>query len=82
MTGKEAVAKIMKVRGMGSPAMAKKLGYSTTSGVTERLYAKSDIRVDTFVKFLEALDCEVIIKSNLSDKRTWVVNGIAEDDAK
>ena len=85
MIGKEAVAKVMKSRGMSSPVLAKKLGYATASGVTERLYAKQDIRVDTLVKFLEALDCEVVIKSRLADKSVWVIDGkpeLKEDEKK
>ena len=78
MIGKEAVARVMKLRGMSAPVLAKKLKYATASGVTERLYAKQDIRVDTLVKFLEALDCEVVIKSTLADKTVLVIDGKPE----
>lgn len=80
MLGKEVVEKLMKLRGMSMPVLAKKLGYATTSGVSERLYGKQDMRCDTLAKFLEALDCEIIIKSKLNDKTAWVVNGKSEAD--
>ena len=38
-----------------------RLGYKTVSGVSERLRGKS-IKVDTYVKFLDALGYEVIVR--------------------
>ena len=38
-----------------------RLGYKTVSGVSERLRGKS-IKVDTYVKFLDALGYEVIVQ--------------------
>lgn len=38
-----------------------RMGYKTISGVSERLKGKS-IKVDTFVKFLDALGYEVIVQ--------------------
>ena len=78
MLGKEVVAKVMKMRGMSGPVLAKKLNYATTSGVSERIYGKHDMRADTLAKFLEALDCELIVKSTVGKKETWVINGQPE----
>lgn len=80
MLGKEVVAEAMKVRGMSMAVLAEKLGYATTSGVSQRLYCKQDMRVDTLAKFLKALDCKIVVKSNLSDKTVWVING--EDEGE
>ena len=79
MLGKEVVSMAMKLRGMSAPVLAGKLGYATTSGVSQRLYCKQDMRVDTLAKFLKELDCKIIVKSNLSDKTVWVIDGVAED---
>lgn len=38
-----------------------KLGYRTVSGVSERLRGKS-IKVDTYVKFLDALGYELVVQ--------------------
>ena len=75
MNGKQIVANIMKMRGYTNAALASKLEYPTVSGVSERLRGKQDMRVDTLVKFLEAMDCEVVVKSKLSDKTVWVIDG-------
>ena len=82
MTGKEVVEKVMKLRGMSSPVLAKKLGYSHPSGVTERLRGAQDMRADTLAKFLEAMDCEVIIRSKLDDRSKWVINGEPEKEGQ
>ena len=73
MNAKQIVSEIMKKRGFTKAALAEKLNYSTASGVSERLRGKQDMRVDTLVQFLEAMDCEVIIKSKLNDKMEWTV---------
>lgn len=75
MLGKEAVRKVMALRGMSSPVLAAKLEYATTSGVTERLRGKKDIRVDTLAEFLAAMDCEIVVRSKLADKTVLVVDG-------
>ena len=78
MNAKQIVSEIMKKRGFTNAALAEKLNYPTASGVSERLRGKQDMRADTLVKFLEAMDCEVIIRSKLSDKMEFKVE-ISED---
>jgi len=75
LTGKEAVEVIMKLRGMSTPVLAKKLGYATASGVSERLRGSQDMRADTLAKFLDAMDCEIVIKSRLNDNTKLIING-------
>ena len=74
MNAKQIVAEVMKKRGFTNVALADKLNYSTASGVSERLRGKQDLRADTLVKFLEAMDCEVIIRSKLNDKMEWKID--------
>ena len=78
MNAKQIVSEIMKKRGFTYVSLAKKLKYPTPSGVSERLRGKQDMRADTLVKFLEAMDCEVVIRSKLSDKMEFTI-GISED---
>ena len=74
MNGKNTVLEIMKVRGFTYDLLSKKLGYKTASGVSERLRGTQDMRVDTLVKFLEQMDCELIIRSTTKDKKEWKVD--------
>lgn len=78
MNSKEIVNEVMKMRGMSRTALANKLGYVAPSGITQRLQGKQDMRVDTLIKFLEAMDCEVVIRSKLSDKSKWTVTAEEE----
>ena len=79
MNAKNTVKEIMKIRSHNYRTLAEKLGYVTqngdtlTSGVSERLRGTQEMRVDTLVKFLEALDCELIIKSKTADKQEWKI---------
>ena len=79
MNGKQIVSEIMKKRGFTNAALAEKLKYPTASGVSERLRGKQDMRVDTLAKFLEAMDCEVIVRSKLTDKLEWTINVDTEE---
>lgn len=57
---------IQEIRENSSPkvtfdVLKDKLGYKTVSGVSERLKGKS-MKVDTFVKFLDALGYELVVQ--------------------
>lgn len=80
MLGKDVVRSAMDLRGMSLAVLAEKLGYATPSGVSQRLYCKQDMRVDTLAKFLKALDCKIVVKSNLSDKTVWVIDGTSVEE--
>lgn len=75
MDEKKLLEEIMAVRGHNRSSLAEKLGYATPSGVTERLRGKQAMRIDTFVKMLEALDCELVVRSALpKDKQEWKIS--------
>ena len=78
MNGKKTVVEIMKLRGFTNELLSKKLGYKTVSGVSERLRGTQDMRVDTLVKFLEQMDCELVIRSTTRDKAEWKISADSE----
>lgn len=78
MNGKQTVVEIMKAKGFTYNLLAKKLGYNAASGVSERLRGAQDMRVDTLVKFLEQMDCELVVRSTTKDKMEWII-GQKED---
>lgn len=80
MNAKNTVKEIMRVRGHNYRTLAAKLGYVSQNGdvlhtgVANRLSSGAqEMRVDTLVKFLAELDCELIIKSTTADKQEWKV---------
>lgn len=79
MNSKNTVKEIMKLRGHNLRTLAKKLGYVSQdgdvlhTGVANRLSGAQEMRVDTLIKFLDALDCELVIKSKTTDKQEWTI---------
>lgn len=63
----EIVREIMKRKGFTFKTLADKLGYPNHSSVSEKLRVGSSQRTDTLVAFLEAMDCELVIRSKLRD---------------
>ena len=74
MKAKDIVKELMKMRGHTNQSLADKLNYPHASGISQRLRGEGDMSVSTLLKFLEAMDCELVIKSTLSDKSVWVVD--------
>lgn len=72
MNARTIISQIMKSKDITTIALSKKLGYNYPSGVTERLRGKKGIRDDVIVKFLKAMNCELIIRDKDSEQE-WVV---------
>ena len=73
MKPNEIVREIMKLRGFSNQSLATKLGKSTASAVSTKLSREKGMRIDTLVEMVEAMDCEVIVRSTLKDKSSWVI---------
>ncbi len=79
----ETIREIMKLRGFSNQSLATKLGKSTASAVSNPLSRENGMRTDTFLEMVEAMDCEVIVRSVLEDKSEWVVtNTVVENLTK
>ena len=71
MTSKDVIRDIMKSRCYTQQTLSEKLGYTSQSAIAARLKGATEMRVDTLVKMLEAMDCELVVKSKLKDKKEW-----------
>ncbi len=69
----EVIKEIMTKRGYTQKYLAEKLGFSTTSGVSEKLRRKEGMRVDTLMKFVNAMECDIVIKSRTSSEE-WKIS--------
>lgn len=67
MTDKEILKELMKSAEVTCSVLAKKMNYSTPSGVTEKLRRKSAMRVDSFAKMVDALGGKVVIRKGVSE---------------
>ena len=79
MKGKDALREVMGMRRMTQTALSLALGYPNQSGVAQKFQGKQDLRVDILAKFLEPLDCELIIRDKKHPERVWVIGNDEED---
>ena len=69
---KKTIREVMNAKGFTNALLAEKCGYNTPSGVSTKFERKT-MNVDTLIKFLEAMDCELVIRSKTTDKSEWVL---------
>jgi hypothetical protein len=74
MKPNNVIKEIMKLRGHNNRTLAEALGKHTASYVSNPLSREKGMRVDTFIEMVEAMGCEIIIKSKLEDKSKWNVS--------
>jgi len=77
----EIVKALMKEKGYSGRVLAEKLGYNTASAVTNRLQSKG-MTVEKLVELLAAMDCELIIKDKVGEKKSFVVENENRSEAK
>lgn len=73
------VKEIMKLRGYSNATLAAKLGKSTASAISNPLSRENGMRIDTFIEMVEAMDCEIIVRSILKDKYERKIDNKALD---
>lgn len=75
MNEKTIIREAMAACGWTQETLANKLQYKSQSGIAARLRGEKSMRVDTFVKMLEVMGYEVIVKSTSPtlNKNKWVV---------
>lgn len=80
MKANDTIKCIMKTRGFSNQTLANKLGKSTASAVSNNIYRKNGMRIDTFTDMVEAMNCEVVIRSTSNDGLEWVIRHENEID--
>ena len=70
MKSNEVVRAAMKADGISQANLAAKLNYKTQSGVSNALNRENGMRVDVFVKLMNAMDYEVVVRR---DEEEFVV---------
>ncbi len=70
---KKIIKIIMAIRGFSLLTLAEKCGYKTASGASNIVYRGKSMKIESLVKLMEAMDCEVVIRSKLEDKNEWVI---------
>lgn len=70
MNAPEIIREVMSLKGYSNALLAKKMGYKTPSGVSERIRAPR-ISLEVFCEMMEAMGCEVVVR----DTARTTVNG-------
>ena len=70
---KKIIKMIMLLRGFTNATLDEKCGYTSPSGVSNVINREYSMKVENLLKFMDAMDCEVVIRSKLADKNEWVI---------
>ena len=62
MKSSEVVREAMKKDGMSQANLAQKCGYKTQSGVGNALQRENGMRVDVFIKMMNAMGYDVVVR--------------------
>ncbi len=82
MTASELIKAVMKEKGYSNQKLASDMGYNTASYVSEKLRRKNGLRVDWFVKMLNEMNCEIIVRDTIGNKNQWELTLDTEDEAE
>lgn len=54
-------------------AIGQMIGGKTTQAVSDILNKQSSMSVKTLLRFLEVLDCDLVIRSRTDERDTWII---------
>ena len=79
----EIVKALMKEKGKSSAYIAKTLYGDETpaSKISNRLQSKT-MNVETLIKMLDVLECELVIRDKVGSKQTYVVDNESRNEPK
>ena len=72
MNLQDALRQILKMRGWTYQRMADALG-TKLQNVIDKMNKRSGMTVAMLLKYCEATDCEVVVRSKLKDKTEWII---------
>lgn len=64
---------LINARGYTYKIVGEKIGGKTTQAISDRLNKRSSMSVDTLLKFLDILGCELVIRDKNEKKDVWVI---------
>ena len=74
MTEKQVIREVLTLRGWSQQKLAEEAGFKSQSNINGLLNATSKgIRVDSLIKVLDAMGCEIVVKDKMGTKKEWVL---------
>lgn len=74
MNQNDIVRAVMSEKGYTYAALAKKLGYDNPSIISGKLLRDNGMRTDWFVRILNAMDCDIIVRDRIGSKKRWILD--------
>ena len=79
MTEREVMRDVMKVRGWSQQKLAEEAGFKSQSNITAILNANTKgVRMDTFLRVLDAMGCELVVRDKMGTKKEWLITSSQE----
>lgn len=78
MTAADAIKEGMKRRNMTMAKLAERMGFKNAQVVSNRLANKSGMRIDTLIRFMNAMGYDVVIKDRMNDAEIVLTMGEEE----
>ena len=72
MTAQDIVKSIMEGVGISQKKLADKIGAKSQQAVFNMLNAKNGMRVDNFVKLMNAMGYDVVVRNRVTDDETEI----------
>lgn len=80
MKAVDIARKAWEESGISQKKLAEKIGIKTQQGVFRIFNAKQGMRIDSFVKIMNALGYDVVVRNKVNDKETIVEVGACDTD--
>lgn len=78
MNAADIVRKVLGDVGLSQKKLATKIGLKTQQGVFNMLNAKQGMRIDNFIKIMDVLGYEVVVRNKVNDEIIVVEAGKEE----
>lgn len=73
MNEKEIMQLAFEERKAKKSAVAKRLGYASTSSITDMMARKTSARFDMYAKVLDELGYDIVIRDRFDSKKEWTI---------
>ena len=74
MRANDVIGAAMKAGGVTQKELAEAMGLKTPQAIGNILYRKNSVRVESFVKMLEIMGYEVVVRKKIGTSEEWRVD--------
>jgi len=76
MNERQVLREVMSLRDWSQQKLADEVGLKRQSNISNMLNnSTKGIRVDSLVKLLDVMGCEIVVRDKMGSKKEWVIDG-------